>query len=43
MGITIAVLPDPVTQKQIFGEAQWKQLEAIGTVVRNELDGHPER
>jgi hypothetical protein len=25
MGITIAVLPDSVTQKQIFGEAQWKQ------------------
>ncbi|RKN83915.1 hydroxyacid dehydrogenase [Paenibacillus ginsengarvi] len=41
MGITIAVLPDPVTQKRIFGEMQWKQLEAIGTVVRNDLDGYP--
>ncbi|GAA3399456.1 hydroxyacid dehydrogenase [Paenibacillus hodogayensis] len=39
MGVQIAVLPKPSTQKRIFGPAHWEQLEAIGTVVRNTVEG----
>lgn len=42
MGMTIAVLPEPRVQARLFGERHWRQLEQIGTVVRNEQDGPPQ-
>ncbi|MEF3305731.1 hydroxyacid dehydrogenase [Paenibacillus sp. GYB003] len=41
MSVKIAILPEPAIQKRIFGDSQWRQLEAIGTVVRNETAGLP--
>lgn len=42
MGVKIAVLPEPKIQKRIFGDIHWRQLEALGTVVRNDQEGAPQ-
>lgn len=42
MSMNIAVLPQPGTQNRIFGEKQWRQLEALGCIERNEQAGKPE-
>ncbi|TMV49607.1 hydroxyacid dehydrogenase [Paenibacillus mesophilus] len=41
MGVKIAILPEPKIQERVFGDSHWKQLEAIGTVVRNVKEGSP--
>jgi phosphoglycerate dehydrogenase-like enzyme len=42
MGVKIAILPEPRIQERIFDDSHWKQLEAIGTVVRNVKEGSPQ-
>lgn len=39
--IRIAVLPEPKVQNRLFDDSHWKQLESIGTVVRNTREGAP--
>jgi phosphoglycerate dehydrogenase-like enzyme len=39
MRLNIAVLPQPMAQHRIFGESQWRQLEALGRVTTNERAG----
>lgn len=42
MTIKIAALPEPNIQGKVFDESIFKQLEAIGTVVRNTQEGAPQ-
>lgn len=42
MGVKIAVLPEPKIQNRIFSDIHWRQLEALGTVIRNVQDGIPQ-
>lgn len=42
MLLNIAVLPQPSAQQRIFGDSQWRQLEAIGRITRNEQSGRPD-
>lgn len=43
MSVTIAVLPEPRIQNNVFDERCWKGLERIGRVVRNEQQGMLQR
>lgn len=38
----IAIIPPPAGQLRLFSERHWKQLAALGEVVRNEREGPPD-